>query len=250
VLAQAQSNLDFSAHLPKLRPPMAALTQLLASHGCILVLDASATTVQVGLLRSSASPVWHCSNAESGQALFTCAEACLADAGASLGDVDAFVFCEGPGSTLGIRTAAMAIRTWQTATARPAYSYQSLMLLAHDLRRTGTPAPFSVMADARRDTWHAVSVDPAGGVQPLRRVATADLAASRDTLFQPASFRSWSPPPRATRDCAYDVATLLASLAGQDLFTATEAPDAFQHEAPSYKKWSAQVHSAATVLRP
>jgi tRNA threonylcarbamoyladenosine biosynthesis protein TsaB len=227
---------------------MATLAQLLASHGCILVLDAASTTVQVGLLRRGLPPAWQRSAEESGQALFTGAEGCLRDAGVALREVAAFVFCEGPGSLLGIRTAAMAIRTWQVETPRPAYRYQSLALVARELCRSGGTPPFSVIADARRDAWHCVRVTDA--VQPMRRVAAAELAGSEELLYQPKAFRSWAAPPRAARDCGYDVAALFVHQADQDMFTATEAPDAFQYEAPVYKKWSAQVHSAATAQRP
>lgn len=226
---------------------MATLAQLLASHGCILVLDAASTSVQVGLLRAGAPAVWHTPPGEASQALFAATDACLREAGVGLDAVRAFVFCEGPGSMLGVRTVAMALRTWQATLPRPAYRYQSLALLAHELKRTGTPAPFSVIADARRDTWHNVAVTATGQVSPLRRTPTTELAAGTETLFQPTAFRAWAPSPRATQDCAYRVAQLFAAHAEANLFTATDAPDAFQYEAPEYKKWSAQVHSAATA---
>ncbi|MBI2517746.1 MAG: peptidase M22 [Opitutae bacterium] len=226
---------------------MATLAQLLANHGCILVLDAAATSVQVGLLRTGAPAVWHTSPDEASKSLFACAAAGLRDAGVGLDAVRAFVFCEGPGSMLGVRTVAMAIRTWQAVQPRPAYRYQSLVLLAHELQRAGTPAPFAVIADARRDTWHDVTVSAAGQIAPLRRVPVTELATGTKPLYQPTAFRAWAKSPRATQDCAYDVAQLLAAHADANLFAATDAPDAFQYEAPEYKKWSAQVHSAATA---
>jgi tRNA threonylcarbamoyladenosine biosynthesis protein TsaB len=237
------------SYTPHSAPAMAALVQLLARHDCILALDATSTSVQVGLLRAGAPAVWHASSEESGKALFSGADACLRDTGLAMREVRAFVFCEGPGSLLGVRTAAMAIRTWQTESPRPAYHYQSLALLAHELRRAGASPPFSVIADARRDTWHCVSVTAGGAVQTLRRVPTAELAATTGLLYQPAAFRAWAAPPRAAQDCTYEAAALFAAHANEELFTATDAPDAFQHEAPEYRKWSAQVHRAAPVQR-
>jgi tRNA threonylcarbamoyladenosine biosynthesis protein TsaB len=224
---------------------MATLAQLLASHASILVLDGASTSVQVGLLRAGREAIWRESPDEAGKALFVLADTCLREAGLRLNDVAAFVFCEGPGSMLGIRTAAMAIRTWQTEKPRPAYRYQSLALLAHELRRTGEPPPFSVIADARRDTWHRVFVDDS--VSSLQRIPTSELAVSTEPLWQPASFRTWSPSPRSARDIAYPAGRLLAAHDGLDLFEPTEAPDAFQHTAPEYKKWSAQIHRAAVT---
>lgn len=224
---------------------MASLAQLLATHGCILVVDAASTTVQVGLLRAEQPPHWRSSPDEAGKALFTLADDALRTAGLTLGDVHAFAFDAGPGSMLGVRTVAMALRTWQALAPRPTYQFQSLALLAHELARTGQSG--AVIADARRDTWHVVEFTAPDRVAPLRRVPATELAASTAPLWQPAAFRAWSKPPRSAQDCAFDLPALFAVHASADLLTATEAPDAFQHEAPEYKKWSAQVHSAATA---
>lgn len=224
---------------------MATLAQLLATHGCILAIDAASTTVQVGLLRVGQTPLWRSSTDEAGKALFALTDDTLRAASLTLADVRAFVFDAGPGSMLGTRTVAMALRTWQALAPRPAYQFQSLTLLAHELARAGQSG--AVIADARRDTWHFVEFTAPARVAALRRVPSAELAATVTPLWQPAAFRAWSQSPRATQDCTFDLATLFAAHADADLFTATDAPDAFQHEAPEYKKWSAQVHSAATA---
>jgi len=80
---------------------------------------------------------------------------------------------------------------------------------------------------------------------PLQRVTAGDLPAGE--LATPANFRTWSQPPRPAGSCGYDLARIFPTLGDGDFFRAVEAPDAFQHEAPAYKKWSAQVHSAATA---
>lgn len=224
---------------------MATLAQLLATHGCILVADAASTRVQVGLLRTGQPPLWRSSPDEAGKALFVLADEILRAAGLTLAEVRAFVFDAGPGSMLGVRTVAMALRTWQALAPRPTYHYQSLALLAHELARAGHDG--AVIADARRDTWHVIELAAPNRIAPLRRVPSAELAAGTATLWQPAAFRAWSKSPRATQDYPFDLAALFAAHADADLFTATDAPDAFQHEAPEYKKWSAQVHSAATA---
>jgi len=228
---------------------MASLAQLLAHHDCILALDAASTETQVGLLHRAGPPVWHRSTDEAGKSLFKLTDACLQETGLRLDAVRAFLFCAGPGSMLGIRTAAMALRTWQALAPRPVYRYESLALLARELASAGHPAPFSVIADARRDTWHTVTVDATGRVLPLQRVPTAELSARPETIWRPTAFRAWSQLPRAASDCPYDLAAILARHPDADWFELTDAPDAFQHEAPDYKKWSAQVHSAATAPR-
>lgn len=226
---------------------MATLAQLLASHGCILVLDAASTRLQVGFLRRDRPAIWRRAEGEAGKALFALTDACLREAELTLADVRAFAFCAGPGSMLGVRTVAMALRTWQTLAPRPTFQFESLHLIALDLARAGHPRPFAVIADARRDSWHALEVHADATLAPLRRVPAAELAGATHDLWQPTPLRAWSPPPRVTRACDYDLAPLLAQHADADVFHVTSAPDAFQHEAPDYKKWSAQVHSAASV---
>ncbi len=224
---------------------MSSLTQLLASHPRLLILDAASMRVQVGLVRAGAAH-WQQDLAEAGSALFKGADAVFAAGGVKLADVDAFVFCEGPGSMLGTRTVAMAIRTWQVLQPRPAYTYQSLAVAGCFARRTRT-GPLALVADARRDTWHVQPIAAEGSPGPLQRVAADKLPA--EELLTPENFRAWAQPPRPVATCSYDLAQILPAIAGMDLFRAVEMPDAFQHEAPDYKKWSAQVHSAANATK-
>lgn len=228
---------------------MVSLAQLLARHRCLLVLDAASARVQVGLLRADAPAVWQTSADEAGHALFSLTDAVLRSAGAQLADIGAFVFCTGPGSMLGVRTVAMALRTWQTLEARPVYTYTSLPLLARQIAAAEPGLPFAVISDARRDSWNCVRVDPAGEVSPLMRVTSTEVAAFSGTIFCPTAFRSFAPAPAPARDFPYDVAAALAQFESVALFAPTDAPDAFQHEAPEYKKWSAQVHSAANATK-
>ena len=225
---------------------MPSLTQLLAQHGCLLVLDAASLQVQTGLLRAGQPAIWRSATTETGTGLFAGVDECLREASVDLAAIDAFVFCEGPGSMLGLRTVAMAVRTWQTISARPgpAYRYQSLHLLAYELAHSGAALPAAVIADARRDSWHCVTIAADRSVGPLQRLPTAALPAPPTSLWQPHSFRAWAEPPRASLDCPYVVSALLAAHADRDLFSATDAPDAYQATAPAYKKWSAQVHRA------
>lgn len=221
---------------------MASLAKLLADHGSLLVLDAASTAVQAGLLRTGADPVWAAPPGDAGTALFAGADSVLTRAGVAPDGVGAFVCCEGPGSMLGIRTVAMALRTWTALRPRPVFAYASLGLAAAGHASVAPGRPFAVIADARRDSWHCVEVDSSGRSGPLRRLATSALPAGE--LVQPENFRTWSRLDRTVAACAYDVGRLLATLPDLDLFRPVEAPDAFQHETPDYRRWTPQVHRA------
>jgi tRNA threonylcarbamoyladenosine biosynthesis protein TsaB len=218
---------------------MPSLHELLAAHAPLLLLDAAAARVQVGLLEANGQTRWTAADDEAGVASFRGVESLDVD----LAAVRAFAFCEGPGSILGIRTAAMALRAWNVLAPRPVFAFRSLEIVAHDLARRSPAENFSVIADARRETWHCVDVR-AGSVGPLRRASATELGGA---LFMPENFRTWSPLPAQIKITSYDLAALLPGMASVELFRATDAPDAFLHEDPSYKTWTPRIHRAAAV---
>ncbi len=220
---------------------MRTLRQLLSEHPVLLVLDTASTRIQAGVLRPNRSLVQAESREESGVGLFEAAESALAAAGETLDSVQAFVFCDGPGSVLGIRTAAVALRTWRVLRDRRCYAYGSLELVAATERNGGRVGAFTVIADARRETWHRVSVTPEGRSGPLQRVRPEDL---NGPLLMPADFRFWSKAPPAFTIVAYDAISALARLENVPLLRDAAEPDAFLHEEPVYQTWTPQIHRA------
>lgn len=225
---------------------MPSLNSLVATHGAVLLIDSASASIHAGLWRRDAEAVWRESRREAGIAIFECVDAVLTAAGTGMHDLGALVFCEGPGSILGIRTAAMALRTWQAVESRalPAFAYRSLELVAHDLRGSGTRAPFAVIADARRDTWHWVEVDAGQAVHPCQRVSRAVLAESIGGLFMPAGFRVWAPTPRPVGEVPYALADLWRRQGDADLLQAAPQPEAFLHEDSVYVAWTPRIHRA------
>jgi len=242
-----------------------SLSQI-TSSGPTLLLDTASSRVQVALLRPSHPALWETRDDEAGVALFSCVETLLTRASLAIADIAAFAFCDGPGSVLGIRTAAVALRAWRamdSTRARPIYSYCSLTLLAHHLLATEKEHArnLSLIADARRDTWHHVAIDSTGAISPLRRVPTAQLAtqlaAANASLAMPAHFRHWTPLPPNTHIIPYALETMFSlpslaahpTLAASPLFTPAPEPDAFLHEEPVYQTWTPQVHQAGKNLK-
>ncbi|MEO6244682.1 MAG: peptidase M22 [Opitutaceae bacterium] len=198
-------------------------------HGSVLLIDAASATIQVGLLGADGIESWATSPEESGIGIFKSATQ-LAIVPAS---IDAFVYCEGPGSVLGIRTSAMALRTWCMLKPRPIYAYTSLAVVAHALGRSEV----GVIADARRDLWHHYQLG-----HGLRRMPTGDLSGK---LVMPAGFRHWTQLPPKVETCTYALADILPQIDDAELLRATDAPDAFLHEEPSYLTWTPQIHRSA-----
>ncbi|HVW19763.1 MAG TPA: peptidase M22 [Opitutaceae bacterium] len=204
---------------------MPSLRQVLGAHAPLLLIDAASARIQVGWWEGGWEPRWTSSEAEAGVGIFQCLEELGADPARARG----LAFCSGPGSILGIRTAAMALRAWRSGSPAPAFGYSSLALAAH-----GAPPAASLIADARRGAWHLLRPG-----EPLRRVPAAELSGD---LAMPAGFRHWSPLPAGTASVSYELPALWAKAADADLLLPTEEPDAFLHAEPAYALWSAQPH--------
>jgi len=212
---------------------MPSLRHLLAEHPTLLLIDAASARVQIGLWHQGLVS-WQVEEGEAGTAVFACMEKLLAERHLTISNLNAYVFCEGPGSVLGIRTSAVALRIWRVLNPAPAYTYPSLTLAATALSQPAV----NVIADARRDSWHVQRLG-----ETLRRIPTSELTGE---CVMPEGFRHWTPLPANLGRIPYDLPRLLAlpSLSAADLFHASSEPDAFMHEEPSYVTWTPQVHQA------
>jgi tRNA threonylcarbamoyladenosine biosynthesis protein TsaB len=209
---------------------MPSLSQILRDFSPLLLIDAASDSVQAGLLDGARGPRWSRRKEEAGVGIFQC----LDELDADIASVGAFAFCSGPGSILGIRTSAMALRMWTVLKPRPTFSYIALAVVAEAVGR----ADVAVIADARRGLWHR---QVRGG--SLERVPAEDLSGE---LIMPEGFRHWDPLPPGATETSYDLASLLAlpAVATADLFREAASPDAFLHAEPSYAKWTPQIHRA------
>jgi tRNA threonylcarbamoyladenosine biosynthesis protein TsaB len=225
------------------RNGMFSLSEIVASHKCLLILDAASSVVQVGLACPGGTMHWSSSRAAANSGLFQCVATVLADNGVKLETVSAFAYCDGPGSILGIRTAAMAIRTWNALLPRPAYAYNALILAGCREKRRPDFREQALIADARRDAWHCLRLAPGRSGDLVQRVPTAELPDIR--LVSPANFRQWTKVGRPIDTCSYDLSQIVPEIIDERLFRLTDAPDAFEFSEPSYKRWSPGVHTTA-----
>lgn len=205
---------------------MPSYREIVAEHAPILLIDAASARVHVGWAEGGGRERWASAAAEAGDGIFQC----LGELSADPALAGAFVFCEGPGSVLGVRIAAMALRVWRVARPRPVFSYRSLELAA----RAAAPPGVPIIADARRESWHCCTADGR-----LRRIPTAELAGE---LLMPEGFRHWSTPPPGIRLVPYDPPEYLRRVADADIFRESADPDSFLHEEPTYLPWTPGIH--------
>lgn len=144
-----------------------------------LVLDGSARAgVRVGVLVGGRWVGQGVSPDGALEGLFGCVETALAEAGLRLGDVRSFALCVGPGSVLGIRIAALAVRAWSALELRPLFVWESLAALARSALAAGEQGPFLVAAESRLKRWHALEVAADGSLGVPFEAEAAQLNSS------------------------------------------------------------------------
>lgn len=207
-----------------------------------LYLDAASPAIAVGLrVDAGAAPAWQHTHDEAGVALFRAVEMLTRARGIAVADIAEVVFCEGPGSLLGVRLAAMALRTW-AALPRSALlevmGYRSLELVAAGLLARGQRGPFHVIVDGRRATWNTLAVDAHGAWSAIARRPVAEDFPTGEPVFHPQGFPLWQALPAGVQAVAYNAAAL-PELAGRfPLLRPVAAPEAYMVEMPAYREWT------------
>jgi hypothetical protein len=201
-----------------------------------LVVDASSSVIQVGIPEKKG---WlHVESVElpALEGLFIATSGVLKQIGRELSEVDALFFCQGPGSTLGLRISAAFVKTvlWESAGGIPLYSYNALDLAS---RMPGNP-PAHLQAPFRKG-WRFVRSQNGHEAIGDKEIHESERAFS---LF-PESHHL--PDPRGN-DESIDFSKLITyDLAGsrglQDLKLVAlpaESPDVYSPTPPSFKKWT------------
>ena len=149
-----------------------------ASEPC-LVLDGSARAgVRVGVLSGGRWVGQGVSTEGALEGLFGCVETALAEAKLKLGDIRSFALCVGPGSVLGIRIAALAVRSWSALEPRPIFIWESLAGIARSALTVGEQGPFLVAVESRLKRWHALEVSADGSLGAPFEAEAAQLNSS------------------------------------------------------------------------
>jgi tRNA threonylcarbamoyladenosine biosynthesis protein TsaB len=207
-----------------------------------LYLDAASPAITVGLrVGATEAPAWLRTQDEAGVGLFRAVEALTRALGLTVADVATVVFCEGPGSLLGVRLAAMALRTWMVlprTAPLEVLGYRSLELVAASLLARGQRGPFHVIVDGRRATWNALAVDAHGAFGPIARRPASEPFPADEPVFHPQGFPLWQALPAGVQVVAYDPAALPDLATRAPLLRPITSPEAYMAEMPTYREWT------------
>lgn len=209
----------------------------------MLLLDAATPLAQAGIWRDGEWLGFASSRGGAEQALFAALEECLRKAGMGVGDVDGFVFCEGPGSMLGVRIATMAIRGWQSLfkDARPVFSYYSLEAAARSQRATGEIRPLAVVSDARRGFWNVFLLDEGDAAGRLERWPSERVPELPQPVFRLEEPRK-TPCPVEAAEADYDFAPVPGIFCDSRLVRSNVAVEAYTPVLAEFKKWTPERH--------
>ncbi len=210
-----------------------------------LLLDASASKVQVGLLQGEVWLAFRELEEEAINSIFDGTSACLKEAKMPLEDVAGFLFCEGPGSILGIRLAAMAINGWRSQPAHrqaSLFSFRSLEAAVALFKHMGEPMPFHIVSEYRQDRWHLVSVNEDGERIDITLVDTTDLSKLQGSVYCLPRRKNAPVPPVFIHTRDYSLFELPRVLNSANLLHKIDKPEIYLPEKPVYVKWDAKRH--------
>ena len=207
----------------------------------ILLLDASSLQTHVGIFEEGRWLYRHRSDEEALNSVFQGAQNCLAKTGLKLLDLQGFVFCAGPGSTLGIRITTMAIYGWRSFPSHqniPVFKYYSLEAVAYLLIEKGTSPPFTLVSDLRKDLWNHLDVDRDGNLSPLKVIKREEVERISHLLFHIRQRNQWLEPPGNATTIPYSLEDLPEVILKHQLLLTVSSADAFVPQKTEYKPWN------------
>ncbi len=209
----------------------------------LLVTDASSVGALAGIMGRDGWMAYRSEGGATSKTFFASVQHLLTETGLRIGDLQGFIFCEGPGSTMGIRINCMAVRTWVwlNADQPPVYAYKSLEAMAL-IQSDRLGHPFAIFSDLRIDQWNGIKVDSPSRSSPVQVVTPKDLENWPDTRYHLRQ-RLYSPAaPPGSRSLSYDIQPLQSPEDFAGLIRRVGTPKPFQTTAITFKKWAPQRH--------
>ena len=212
-----------------------------------LVIDGSGSTVFVGVLGQD--QCWLAISQQDGaplESLFPAVETTLKAAQLSLAEICSFIYCEGPGSVLGLRLCAMAIETWSrlNPTSAHYFAYNSLQLSA-SLICLDTPSSTDALlvSDWKKGTWNAVKIN--GGAPGSTDVVDDKIIANwAGQLFHLPQRKGWQKPPPNATTLTYCPQRLPEVL---HLLSPCDSVELYSSGINVFQKWTPERHRAVTT---
>lgn len=210
----------------------------------ILFLDASSPTVQVGVLYKNKWVGYFRSKEEVLQSLFQGVEISLKMAGMELEEITGFAYCEGPGSLLGVRVVAMAIRGWMELEffkEKKVYGYNSFEVSLELIRKLyGHDSFYYVVSGSRKGVWNILGSEAEGNVYEIEEEELKKL--KRDLWYFKQRKLLFKEGDLHLREFDYNLENCAESFKEKRLLRIMEEPDVLSVREPEYVKWDSKRH--------
>ena len=215
-------------------------------HQTLLLLDASALESQTGLLQGGQWLSFQRIPGDTLETLFEGVSSCLQEACMELEQVDGFLYCEGPGSVLGIRLAAMALQGWKslpTHKSTPILTYRSLPAIASLIQmQENLELPFHCIAESGRDLWNLLSLTADNWPGKLETVTSEKIEDLREPVFHIPMGRQKKTPPGNVKSYPYNIEEIPRLMDREEILQLTDTPKVYRTHPNKYVKWSAKRH--------
>lgn len=213
-----------------------------------LVIDGSASSFFSGVLGSDGTWLSHQKSPEPAlESLFTTVDAVLQAAGLELEAIRSFIYCEGPGSVLGLRLCAMAIETWMRIHPHPTklYAYNSLGLVAANLldQRKNREGALLV-SDWKKDTWNSLKIR-SDGLEAVAPITAEELSNWQGAVYHLPARKGWQKPPDNAIEITYEPENLPGLLKLPELIELRQDVALYSSGINSFQKWTPDRHRAA-----
>ena len=220
---------------------------MLTVNKASLVIDGSGSSVFAGLL--DAENQWLAKVSRDGtplEELFPVIEVALTESGLSLRDIGSYIYCEGPGSVLGLRLCAMAIETWSRLYPRSAqyYKYNSLQISAHALLHSKPDLQDAlIVADWKKGAWNALNIK-GRHVGATEVIDDATLGDCEDLIYHLPQRKGWQSPPDKVQTLRYDPSILDTIRDTSGLIRMTDRIELYNSGINTFQKWTPTRHRA------
>lgn len=227
---------------------MARMSPELTAPACpALLVDGSSTSFYAGVLGKGWQWLaFKTADEPALESLFTVVEHVLQQADVRLEAIRSYVYCEGPGSVLGLRLCAMAIETWRRLQPMPGvtYGYNSLQLAAADLlQQRGYAEVALLISDWKKDAWNGLKLS-AEDLAEVTSVTSGELADWSGPLYHLPARKGWQQPPANAVELSYQPQHLPDLLATPRLLRITDGVTLYQSGLNTFRKWTPDRHRA------
>ncbi|MGJ8638829.1 MAG: hypothetical protein ACSHYA_05505 [Opitutaceae bacterium] len=214
-----------------------------------LVIDGSGSDVFAGVLGEDGQWITHtCQSGAPLEQLFTTVETTLEAAKIELEKIRSYIYCEGPGSVLGLRLCAMAIETWSRLYPDSAnyFSYNTLQLCAKLLsQQAGLEEPTLLVSDWKKGAWNAITIND-GQISETTVVDDATIAEHSGAVYHLPQRKGWQKPPSNAETIPYSPERLPELIVDSNWLKPTAGVELYSSGINTFAKWTPDRHRAAT----